>query len=148
VPAFRLSFRFDKACRPEVLLAWAMNGDPLPPVHGAPLRVVVPGYIGARCVKWLERIEVRSSPWQGYGSTSRWTAARAGRRRRLLEDLGRWAWRHWQITLELAPGWHEIVIRAWDLVGSHSARRRGAALEPKGYLSNVRPRVRVQGAAA
>ena len=49
-----------------VLLAWAMNGGPLAPVHGAPLRVVVPGYIGARSVKWLERIELRSEPWSGY----------------------------------------------------------------------------------
>ena len=60
------SIRLDKACRPEVLLAWAMNGEPLPPVHGAPLRVIVPGYIGARSVKWLERIEFRSKPWHGY----------------------------------------------------------------------------------
>src|SRR3954452_13226178 len=60
------SIPLDKACRPEVLLAWGMNGKPLPPVHGAPLRVVVPGYIGARSVKWLERIEVRSTAWEGY----------------------------------------------------------------------------------
>ncbi|MDQ6604992.1 MAG: molybdopterin-dependent oxidoreductase, partial [Actinomycetota bacterium] len=36
------SIPLDKASRPEVLLAWAMNGEPLAPVHGAPLRVVVP----------------------------------------------------------------------------------------------------------
>ena len=66
VQRFGGSIPLDKACRPEVLLAWAMNGESLAAVHGAPLRVVVPGYIGARSVKWLERIEVRSRPWQGY----------------------------------------------------------------------------------
>src|SRR6185437_12169016 len=60
------SIPLDKASRPEVLLAWAMNGERLPPVHGGPLRVIVPGYIGARSVKWLERIEVRPEPWAGH----------------------------------------------------------------------------------
>ena len=36
------------------------------PVHGAPLRAIVPGYIGARSVKWLERIELRAEPSDGY----------------------------------------------------------------------------------
>jgi sulfite oxidase len=51
-----------KAMRDEVLLAWAMNGEPLPAVHGAPLRVVVPGYIGARSVKWLRQVTVTREP--------------------------------------------------------------------------------------
>lgn len=51
-----------KANAPEVLLAWAMNGQPLQAVHGAPLRVVVPGYIGARSVKWLQRITASTDP--------------------------------------------------------------------------------------
>ncbi|CAE6432451.1 unnamed protein product [Rhizoctonia solani] len=41
-----------------MLLAWSMNGLPLTPDHGFPLRVVIPGQIGGRSVKWLNRIEV------------------------------------------------------------------------------------------
>lgn len=55
-----------KACAGQVLLAWEMNGQPLPALHGAPLRVVVPGWIGARSVKWVERITVRAEPSEGY----------------------------------------------------------------------------------
>lgn len=55
-----------KAFSPEVLLVDRMNGQPLPPVHGYPLRVLVPGYIGARQVKWLKRVEVRSHSSENY----------------------------------------------------------------------------------
>ncbi|WP_270258272.1 sulfite oxidase [Kocuria marina] len=55
-----------KALSSEVLLAWAMNGEPLPAVHGAPVRVVVPGYVGARSVKWLRGITVRADPSENY----------------------------------------------------------------------------------
>ena len=60
------SIPLDKARGPEVLLAYEMNGEPLPPVHGAPLRVVVPGYIGARSVKWLQAITLRETPSDNY----------------------------------------------------------------------------------
>jgi sulfite oxidase len=59
---FGASISRRKALSGEVTLAWEMNGKPLPAVHGAPLRVVVPGYIGARSVKWLQRIVARDSP--------------------------------------------------------------------------------------
>ena len=55
-----------KALAGEVTLAWAMNGQPLPAVHGAPVRVVVPGYIGARSVKWVGQITVAEQPSASY----------------------------------------------------------------------------------
>lgn len=64
--AFGGSIPLDKAMRPEVLLAYEMNGQPLPPVHGAPLRAVVPGWIGARSVKWLTRINLIEEPSENY----------------------------------------------------------------------------------
>jgi sulfite oxidase len=60
------SIPLDKALSGEVLLADTMNGQPLPPLHGAPLRVVVPGYIGARSVKWLSRITLQEKPSDNY----------------------------------------------------------------------------------
>jgi sulfite oxidase len=60
------SIPLSKALAGEVLLAWAMNGEPLPAVHGAPVRAIVPGYIGARSVKWLQRIIARADESDNY----------------------------------------------------------------------------------
>ncbi|GJE95510.1 sulfite oxidase [Phanerochaete sordida] len=49
----------------EVLLAWEMNGEPLPKIHGGPLRMVITGYIGARSCKWVYRINALEEPSQG-----------------------------------------------------------------------------------
>ncbi|MDF2823397.1 MAG: sulfite oxidase, partial [Mycobacterium sp.] len=55
-----------KAVSGEVLLCWQMNDEPLPAVHGGPVRVVVPGYIGARSVKWITGITVQECPSDNY----------------------------------------------------------------------------------
>jgi sulfite oxidase len=60
------SIPLEKALSNEVLLAFEMNGEPLPPVHGYPLRTVVPGCIGARSVKWLSKIIVTDAPSENY----------------------------------------------------------------------------------
>ena len=56
--------------RDEVLLAYEMNGAPLPPQHGFPLRLVVPGWYGMTNVKWLARIELVDRPFEGYQQVS------------------------------------------------------------------------------
>ncbi|THH12596.1 hypothetical protein EUX98_g9797, partial [Antrodiella citrinella] len=50
----------------RMLIAWAMNGLPLEPDHGYPVRIVIPGQIGGRMVKWLTRIEVSPQESQHY----------------------------------------------------------------------------------
>ena len=193
-----------KAQRAEVLLAWGMNGGPLPAVHGAPLRVVVPGWIGARSVKWLERVELRAAPWDGFFQATAYrllapdekpapgrgvelgevavnsdvlvpddgahvpagrlevrgyafaggerrvvrvdVSADGGRsfvRAELLDDLGRWAWRLWRAEVELAPGEHEIVARAWDSAGGTQPERAATVWNPKGYVNCAWARARV-----
>jgi sulfite oxidase len=55
-----------KALGGDVILASELNGTPLPAVHGFPLRAVVPGWIGARSVKWLGRITLLEEPSPNY----------------------------------------------------------------------------------
>jgi DMSO/TMAO reductase YedYZ molybdopterin-dependent catalytic subunit len=63
---YERSLSVAEALRGEVLLAWAINGQPLPPQHGFPLRLLVPSWYGMTHVKWLRRITVVSEPFQGW----------------------------------------------------------------------------------
>ena len=58
-----------KAMARHSLIAWAMNGQPLPNIHGGPLRLVIPGWPGSASHKWLSRIWVRDREHDGQGMT-------------------------------------------------------------------------------
>jgi sulfane dehydrogenase subunit SoxC len=66
---YERSLPLEEAMREEVLLAWGINGRPLPPQHGYPLRLVVPGWYGMTSVKWLRRVSVLTEPFGGYQQT-------------------------------------------------------------------------------
>ena len=52
-----------------MILAYAMNGQPLLPQHGAPVRLIVPGWYGMAHVKWLASIRAIAEPFEGYQHT-------------------------------------------------------------------------------
>ena len=62
---YERSLPHDEALRPEMLLAYGINGQPLPPQHGFPLRLIVPGWYGMTHVKWLDRITLITEPFEG-----------------------------------------------------------------------------------
>jgi DMSO/TMAO reductase YedYZ molybdopterin-dependent catalytic subunit len=62
-----------KALSPDVILAYRMNGEPLTPAHGYPLRAVVSGWYGMASVKWLSRILVIDRAFRGYFQTADYT---------------------------------------------------------------------------
>lgn len=64
-PALSRGLPIAKALSPETLIAFAMNGEPLPALHGGPLRIVAPGYPGSAWQKWLDLIELRDREHDG-----------------------------------------------------------------------------------
>ncbi len=63
--AFGRSLHVTDAMNPDIMLAYEMNGEELPLYHGAPLRLVVPGYYGVANVKWLDQINVQDRRFMG-----------------------------------------------------------------------------------
>jgi sulfane dehydrogenase subunit SoxC len=64
--AYARSLPVDEVLAGDAILAYEVNGVPLPPQHGFPLRLVVPGWYGMTSVKWLGRISVLDAPFDGY----------------------------------------------------------------------------------
>ncbi|MEK6375416.1 MAG: sulfite oxidase [Acidobacteriota bacterium] len=65
VPPFHRSIELEKALD-DCILAWEMNGEPLTSAHGAPLRLVVPGWAGDHWMKWIVRLSPQAQPQTGF----------------------------------------------------------------------------------
>jgi DMSO/TMAO reductase YedYZ molybdopterin-dependent catalytic subunit len=95
----------EDAMGPDVLLAYEMNGRPLEPQHGAPLRLVVPGWYGMASVKWLTRIQAVTEPFEGYQQ------ALSYRYQRSEEDAGEPVTRIRVRALMIPPGHPDFHTR-------------------------------------
>lgn len=102
---FARSIPIAKARRPEVVIAHQMNGKELPVSHGFPIRAVVPGYYGMSSVKWLRRIQVLPTTYQGYWQTTDyayWDRSTGTPTRQPLREMR-------VKSLIARPGMHEVV---------------------------------------
>jgi DMSO/TMAO reductase YedYZ molybdopterin-dependent catalytic subunit len=102
---YERSLSLPDAMRDDVLLAWGMNGAPLPPQHGFPLRLVVPGWYGMTSVKWLSEITVTSEPFTGYQQ------ARGYRLRQTPDEPGEPVTRIIPRSLMIPPGVPDFATR-------------------------------------
>jgi DMSO/TMAO reductase YedYZ molybdopterin-dependent catalytic subunit len=101
---YQRSLTVAEAMRDDVLLAYEMNGAPLPPQHGHPLRLVVPGWYGMAQVKWLTRISAVADPFDGF-------QMRAYRLRDRPDDDGAPVTRIEPRALLVPPGFPDFMSR-------------------------------------
>jgi len=94
-----------EAMSPDVLLAYAMNGAPLPPQHGFPVRLVVPGWYGMASVKWLTGIEAVTEPFEGFQQIGSY------RYKRSEADRGEPVTRMKVRALMVPPGFPDFLTR-------------------------------------
>ena len=115
---FARSLAMDDALRDEVLVAYEMNGEPLSAAHGAPLRLIVPGWFGIAWVKWLNRVEVLDRRYMSKYMAREYVTIRGE------ERDGRTIWRETSVgpmdvksvigrALQLKDGTVRLVGAAW-----------------------------------
>ncbi len=103
--AYGRSLSIEEVRRPEVMLAYEMNGRPLEPQHGFPVRLLVPGWYGMTSVKWLTSIEAVSEPFEGYQQ------ADAYRYQKDADDPGEPVTRQRVRALMIPPGIPDFLTR-------------------------------------
>ncbi len=102
---YQRSLSVPEALRDDVLLVYEMDGAALPPQHGHPLRLIVPGWYGMAQVKWLDRITAVAAPFDGY-------QMRAYRLRQQPEEPGVPLTRIEPRALLVPPGFPDFMSRA------------------------------------
>jgi sulfane dehydrogenase subunit SoxC len=102
---YERSLPLAEAQREKVLLAYAVNGEPLPPQHGFPLRLIVPGWYGMTHVKWLKAITVVAEPFRG------WQQDVAYRLKGSEEEHGEPVTRILPRALMIPPGFPDFLSR-------------------------------------
>jgi DMSO/TMAO reductase YedYZ molybdopterin-dependent catalytic subunit len=103
---YERSLTLDEALEAGAVVAYEMNGGPLPPQHGFPVRLVVPGWYGMTNVKWLTGISVVTEPFEGY------QVASAYRLRQSEDEEGRPVTRMRPRSLMVPPGVPDFYTRS------------------------------------
>jgi DMSO/TMAO reductase YedYZ molybdopterin-dependent catalytic subunit len=103
--SYERSLPLEEALRDEVILVYEMNGRPLPPQHGSPLRLIVPEWYGMASVKWLKAIMVLDEPFEGVQQ------AQLYHYRRSEEDPGTPVTRKNPHALMIPPGIPDFLSR-------------------------------------
>jgi DMSO/TMAO reductase YedYZ molybdopterin-dependent catalytic subunit len=127
---YQRSLPIEEAMREDVLLAYAMNGQPLPAPHGFPLRLIVPDWYGMASVKWLRSITAVSEPFEGVQQTQLY------RYRRSEDDPGTPVTRKKPRALMAPPGIPEFLSRVRH-VRAGRALIEGRAWSGNGAVSRV-----------
>ena len=128
--AYARSLPLADALAGDALLAYEINGVPLPPQHGFPLRLVVPGWYGMASVKWLSRISLLAEPFDGY-------QMRHSYRLRQEEDEDGVPLSRIQVrSLLVPPGIPDFLTRA-RVVEAGECVLRGRAWSGQGEVTSV-----------
>jgi len=128
--SYERSLPLGEALAEDVLLAYEMGGLPLPPQHGFPLRLVVPGWYGMTNVKWLGRISVLDRPFDGYQHTNAYVFQTSE------HDPGSPVTRMMPRSLMAPPGLPDFMTRE-RLVEHGSCRLEGRAWSGWGTIERV-----------
>ena len=117
--SFQRGLPLEVALSPDVLLAFEMNGEPIPWPNGGPARLIVPRWAGIASVKWPARIELVSTPFQGHFNAERYIMVDAdGRTLRTVREMpvkSVIAWPGEGETLRAGP--HTVFGYAWSGLG-------------------------------